>query len=67
MAGNQRQDEFRKLPSVDALLREPGVSLLIAQFGAEQVTGLARRLLDGARAAIAAGALAPEGASWPGR
>ncbi|MBI3960400.1 MAG: L-seryl-tRNA(Sec) selenium transferase, partial [Chloroflexi bacterium] len=51
--------EYRKLPSVDALLHRPEVSDLIARYGAEQVTDAIRALLDESRAAIQRGEAAP--------
>ena len=59
--------EYRKLPAVDAVLRDPTAAVLVAQFGAEQVTHALRELLDAARQAIARGDDAPGAATWPAR
>ncbi len=55
--------EYRKLPSVDALLQRPDVAELIARYGAEQVTDAIRALLDESRAAIQRGEAAPSPAA----
>ena len=57
--------EYRKLPAVDALLREPPITLLVAQYGQEQVADTLRALLTGARQAIDKGRPAPEPNVWP--
>ena len=58
--------EYRKLPAVDALLREPAVALLAAAHGAAAVTEAARAVLAAARQAIAEeGMPAPDAAQWP--
>lgn len=51
--------EFRKLPSVDSLLRRAELSPLVAEFGTGPVTAAARTELEAARDAIRAGAAAP--------
>ncbi len=58
------QGEYRKLPGIDALLREPGIALLVSQYGQGQVTTSLRELLDQARQAIANGQAAPERSHW---
>lgn len=60
-----RQREFRKLPAVDALLREPVLALLAAEHGAGAITTAVRTLLDEQRTQIAGGAPAPPLAMWP--
>jgi L-seryl-tRNA(Ser) seleniumtransferase len=60
-------DEYRKLPAVDALLREPAIALLAAEHGLDPVTAAIRSLLAGARQAIAQGQPAPPQAGWPAR
>ena len=55
--------EYRKLPSVDALLRRAETEELIARFGAEQVTETIRGLLEESRASIQAGGSAPDAES----
>ena len=59
------QAEYRKLPAVDALLRDPQVALLTAEFGPQTVTETARTLLATARATIAHGHAAPASDEWP--
>lgn len=61
----QAQDEYRKLPAVDLLLREPLVALLVAEFGAPTVTAAVRTLLAAARQQITNGQPAPNRAQWP--
>jgi len=51
--------QYRKLPSVDALLQRAETEELIARFGAEQVTDAIRGLLDASRAAIQHSTAAP--------
>ena len=41
-----RQSEYRKLPSVDALLREPENARLAEEYGDETVTVVLRDLLE---------------------
>ena len=67
MLTRTRQDEYRKLPAVDALLREPAVMLLAAGYGLDPVTAALRRLLEAARRDIAAGQSAPLPTAWPAR
>lgn len=59
------QTEYRKLPAVDALLREPAVEELAATHGRDTVASVVRSLLDDARAAIRLGSAAPEPNCWP--
>ncbi len=54
--------EYRALPAVDALLREPFFLQLVAQYGQAQVTGAIRLVLADARVAIRRGQPAP--AEW---
>ena len=51
--------EFRKLPAVDALLRQPALVLLGAQYGPEQTTAAVRTALAAARSQISSGERAP--------
>jgi L-seryl-tRNA(Ser) seleniumtransferase len=60
----ERQAEYRKLPAVDALLRQPEVMLLVAGYGESQVTTAVRSVVAEARAAIAAGEPAPLPSTW---
>ena len=53
------QAEYRKLPAVDALLRQPEVMLLAAAYGESHVADAIRSVLVEARQAIAAGEPAP--------
>ena len=62
-----RQVQYRKLPAVDALLRVPAIAELGARYGRDNVAATARSLLDEARTAIGAGALAPDAGVWPER
>ena len=55
----EHQAEYRKLPAVDALLRQPEVMLLAAAYGESHVAGAIRSVLAEARQAIAAGEPAP--------
>ena len=58
MSGKPTQSElFRKLPSVDELLREAAVSALVAREGRAVVVDAARAALDGLRDEITAGVL----------
>jgi L-seryl-tRNA(Ser) seleniumtransferase len=56
--------EYRKLPAVDTLLRDPAIALLMADYGVEQVTATLRILLTQARQAIVAGQPAPLATQW---
>jgi len=58
------QTEYRKLPAVDALLREPMVAHFVAQYGREPVLSALRTLLANARQQIGAGQPAPEPSQW---
>jgi L-seryl-tRNA(Ser) seleniumtransferase len=59
------QHEYRQLPAVDALLHDPTVALLAAEYGQSAVTDTLRTLLATARRAIAAGEPAPPRTAWP--
>jgi len=59
--------EYRKLPSVDLLLRLPVVSTLVKKHGQAQVADAIRVLLEQTRHEIAGGGFAPEPDSWPVR
>lgn len=61
------RDEFRKLPSMNALLDEPEIALLATQQGRRAAIDALRALLDDARRAIADGDCAPDAQSWPAR
>ena len=58
------QTEYRKLPAVDVLLREPMVALFVGQYGKEPVLAALRSLLATARQLIGAGQPAPELSQW---
>ncbi|MGC8828091.1 MAG: L-seryl-tRNA(Sec) selenium transferase, partial [Anaerolineae bacterium] len=53
------QRELRRLPSVDRLLQEPGISGLIQASGRELVVDIVREVLESARHAILAGEPCP--------
>jgi L-seryl-tRNA(Ser) seleniumtransferase len=53
------REELRKLPSVDKLLRESAIRLLIEEHGHELVVEAIRRALNGARERILAGEASP--------
>ncbi len=57
--------EYRKLPSVDSLLREPSVALLAAEHGHAPTTEALRELLTEARREISSGQPAPAPNVWP--
>jgi L-seryl-tRNA(Ser) seleniumtransferase len=61
------QAEFRKLPAVDTLLRLPQIAALAQQHGQAAIAALIRDLVEEQRAAIRAGAPAPDPQSWPNR
>lgn len=63
--GIDHQSEYRRLPSVDALLQKPEITYLSAAHGEKLVTDAARTVVDEARAAIAEGAKAPAETLWP--
>jgi len=56
-----KSDLFRKLPSVDELLRRPELAPLLAQQGRSAVTDAARGVLDRLRQEISSGNLQPSG------
>lgn len=58
--GTHQQAEFRKLPSVDTLLRLPSISFLAGEQGQEQIVDAIRATLAAARHAISSGATAPD-------
>lgn len=62
-----RSTEYRKLPSVDALLSEPAIVALVDIFGKGSVLDCIRDLLAQARRDIADGEFAPEPDRWVGR
>ncbi|MEM7132125.1 MAG: L-seryl-tRNA(Sec) selenium transferase [Chloroflexota bacterium] len=63
--GSQIQAEYRRLPSVEALLRVSEVSYLTGAYGVMQVTEALRTLLQSARQKIREGQSAPAPTSWP--
>ena len=67
IAAHTMQQEYRKLPAVDTLLREPAIELLASEYGSAAVTAVLRDLLDAARDTIAGGGRAPAAATWPAR
>ena len=60
-----RQQDLRRLPAVDVLLRAPAVAALAATHGTDAVTDAVRGVLASARAAILASEPAPPAAAWP--
>jgi L-seryl-tRNA(Ser) seleniumtransferase len=56
-----KSELFRKLPSVDELLRTPELAALLAQEGRSAVTDAARSVLDRLRQEISSGSLQPSG------
>ena len=56
--------EFRKLPAVDTLLREPAIALLAAEHGQAAVVTTLRALLTTARQRVVAGEAAPAREDW---
>ena len=56
-----KSELFRKLPSVDELLRTPELAALLAQEGRSPVTDAARSVLDRLRQEISSGSLQPSG------
>jgi L-seryl-tRNA(Ser) seleniumtransferase len=56
-----KSELFRKLPSVDELLRTPELAGLLAQEGRSAVTDAARGVLDRLRQEIGGGSLQPSG------
>lgn len=59
LSATTQQEEFRKLPAVDTLLRMPSVALLAATYGQRLITDALRTVLDSIRVEIRAGASAP--------
>ncbi len=59
MTVNDSSNPYRDLPSVDRLLADPRVAALAAERGHAPVAGIAREVLEGYRAAIAASADLP--------
>ena len=59
------QAEYRKLPAVDALLRQPELLLLAAAYGESPVIAAVRAVLAAARGVIATGQPAPPPGTWP--
>jgi L-seryl-tRNA(Ser) seleniumtransferase len=58
-------EEYRKLPSVNVLLRLPALSTLIEKDGQQTVIQAIRASLEQARRAIAGGERAPKLDTWP--
>lgn len=58
-------NEYRRLPSVDSLLKDPVVQSLAARYGGEAVEQATRTALARARAGIAQGRAAPPEDAWP--
>ncbi|MFB3917141.1 MAG: L-seryl-tRNA(Sec) selenium transferase [Terriglobales bacterium] len=61
MKTSGKSELFRKLPSVDEVLRAPDVAALMARDGHAAVTDAARTVLDNLRQEIACGALGGSG------
>lgn len=59
------QIQYRKLPSVDAVLGNPEVRFLVAEHGLSQVTDTVRGLMASVRKEIANGGTAPQPEQWP--
>ncbi len=59
------EQELRKLPGVDRLLRHPALEPLSAEHGDRTVADAIRALLDQWRARIRAGEPAPQPEAWP--
>ena len=57
--------EYRKLPSVDRLLQQEAIALLVATHGEASTLAAVRDVLEETRRAIAGGAPAPDAAAWP--
>lgn len=66
-AGPDSAAEYRRLPSVDALIGAAEIATLAADYGREQVVQAARDALAAARAEIARGSTAPHHDEWPVR
>lgn len=61
---NTVQAEYRKLPAIDALLRDPHIAHIAAEYGHREVTAALRDLLAAARQQIASGSPAPSPDHW---
>lgn len=59
MTNDQKNSEFRSLPSVERLMQEPGLGGLAGAYSHAAVVSLARQQLDATRRAIRDGATAP--------
>lgn len=59
--------EYRKLPSVDALLQQPALQQLVARYSLATITDVIRDSLEEARAHIRHGQAAPPAESWSDR
>ncbi|MGQ9683212.1 MAG: L-seryl-tRNA(Sec) selenium transferase [Anaerolineae bacterium] len=59
----ERSPELRRLPAVDALLKEPAVQEAMARVGHELATEAVRAVLGEARRAVQAGDMAPSAAA----
>ena len=59
MTPRSKSDLYRRLPSVDELLRDEGLSRAIARYGRAVVTDAARAVLEGLRAKIQSAQLDP--------
>jgi L-seryl-tRNA(Ser) seleniumtransferase len=57
MKSTAKSELFRELPSVDELLRKPGLCALVEEHGAAAVTDAARTVLASVRSEIASGLL----------
>ena len=57
--------QYRKLPSVDALLHEPAIVQHLAEYGHDNAISVLRELLGAAREAVGAGRSAPAPGAWP--
>src|SRR5512141_476919 len=66
MTDTTKETAYRRIPSLDAFLAEPGVASLVDRFGREAVTASARDTLGAVRAAIAAAAGSGGKESAPG-
>ena len=60
MSDTTKTADYRRIPSLDALIAEPDLAPLIDRFGREAVIASARAALDGVRAEIGAAGPAPD-------